>query len=413
VMALLKDYSPKDLYRVDAIMEQDMDEAALMADVRSKYCEYTRHTGGSGPVKDYDSEARDKLRTRLTAFYRRNSPDEMHKVDKAVDMNETEKALFESLYKTYPGSANPPVLLASTTGVALPPAAAANDFRTHTGGSGPVKGYTGELRERLKTRLTAFYQRFNPEEMQKAEKALGMGVTEEALFKKLFELYPAATSTEAASTLPWMKDNTPTPTLNPTPPLQAAVTPTTQPALAWPDYHVATGHGGLISEYSGDARDALRARLTSFYRVANPQEMLEKTAKALTLPVSEAELFTKLFALYPEMAMPRADPNPSTAAAPAPTANDFRTHTGGSGPVKGYTGELRERLMTRLTAFYQRFNPAEGREGAWHGRDRGGSVQEAVRAVPAGGHSRGYSDSGERCCGDCRTGGLTSRASLS
>ena len=95
------------------------------------------------------------LRERLVAFYQKYSPADIDKVDKALQLKVSEDELWAHLRKKYNA---PDVTAASGTMPAMSLEKAA-----------------------LREKLVAFYQKYNPADLDKVEKAVNLNVSEEEL----------------------------------------------------------------------------------------------------------------------------------------------------------------------------------------------------------------------------------------
>eukprot|EP00672_Neobodo_designis_P012187 CAMPEP_0174863086 /NCGR_PEP_ID=MMETSP1114-20130205/55523_1 /TAXON_ID=312471 /ORGANISM="Neobodo designis, Strain CCAP 1951/1" /LENGTH=538 /DNA_ID=CAMNT_0016098147 /DNA_START=135 /DNA_END=1747 /DNA_ORIENTATION=+ len=328
--------------------------------------DFTVKTGASGPVKVYSSQDKQRLRARLTAFYHAFDLDVSNwRINQLVESTITEEQMFTKLVSRYPESQQvfsghaPPCSPAAARPRSSPNSCATsastaptNGYSVPTGGTGPVKEYTGELHRKLKQRLDAFYRVHNPAEADvKVAKALTMKATEEALFSMLALLYAVAVS---------------------------------PPRLGYDpeDFTVPTGGSGSIKKYTNQLKACLRVRLTAFYHAHNPEqaEPAEKVAEALGMAATEEQLFSKLVSLYPgsppvrrawppiaQSAASSPVPKSAPAAAASPGAagprpydpDDFTAPTGASGPVNEYTGQAKVRLRTRLAAFFNVYEPLE------------------------------------------------------
>ena len=165
-------------------------------------------------------------RARLVRFFDHYHPEQLHKVDVILDTYAgQEEALFAALVRKYgpePGCDNgtpmglPPPEPYTTAAASAGVGAAAcelDDFggpsdglttsmtpvswTKHTGGTGPVRNYDDATRARLRTRLMAFFNTYNPAQAEaKTQAALTMKATE--VFAKLVCLYPKAAEVAAS-----------------------------------------------------------------------------------------------------------------------------------------------------------------------------------------------------------------------
>ena len=250
-------------------------------------------------------------------------------------------------------------------------------------------------------RIKAFYQRKNPSELFKAEKAMMLDMTEQEVMETLQKKYgndAAANSdaqpiAKAAAAKPEQTalGKTPAPTTT------AASEPSTRSNnddLPAPNPMVYSDVS--LCDLEGKDADAALARIRAFYRRKNPSDAF-KAEKAMSFDMSEQELMEKLYEKYgmdgntpksetqPATNAPATKPAqaaPSKKATPAPTPaskasnsrNDNDDHLdsllGDSQPTPNpmvysdvslcdLEGKDADAALARIRAFYQRKNPAE------------------------------------------------------
>ena len=185
--------------------------------------------GAASPTRAALPADKAVLREKLLAFYQKYSPADIDKVDKALQLKVSEDELWAHLRKKYNA---PDVTAASGTMPAMSLEKAA-----------------------LREKLVAFYQKYNPADLDKVEKAVNLNVSEEELWAHLHKKYNVNA-------------------------VKASITPVRAASqVAVPD------------------TAALREKLVAFYTKHSPGE-LDKVDKALSLNVSEEELWGHLRKKY-------------------------------------------------------------------------------------------------------------------
>ena len=92
-------YAPTEIHKVEKALEMNIDEEELFAKLRQKYILTSESNETSNP--GCESPDKQRLRQRLTEFYTQHAPMELHKVDMAMQMNVDEEVLFAKLRQKY------------------------------------------------------------------------------------------------------------------------------------------------------------------------------------------------------------------------------------------------------------------------------------------------------------------------
>jgi hypothetical protein len=247
--------------------------------------------GASQSSSAFFNSSGSDYRSRLTSFYEKYNPEKISSVDKTLAAYAgREEEMFTALVTKY----GPEPAPASSMNLA-------NAAPAQERGAAPT----------FKSRLIAFYEKYNPEKISSVDKTLAAYAgREEEMFTALVTKYgPEPTAAQS------------------TPARAASVAPTSPMA----------GGGSGSGDY--------KARLAAFYAKYNPEKISSVDKTLAAYAGREEEMFTALVTKY--------GPEPAAGASGAPAAASDGAATPAASPAAPASWKA------RLTAFYEKYAPAK------------------------------------------------------
>ena len=235
----------------------------------------------------------ERLKERVTQFYERHSPGNLQKVDAALSLRVSERKLFALLRRKYgvrgeddDGAGHRHVGMPEGDGGGS--AASAEALLHRSAVLLPAVGHferTASQTERLKERVTQFYGHYSPQDLHKVEHALSLPLSEDELFALLRRKYGVRGEDDDGAG----HRHVGMPEGDGGGSAASAEALLHRPAVLLP----AVGH----FERTASQTERLKERVTQFYGHYSPQD-LQKVEHALSLPLSEDELFALLRRKY-------------------------------------------------------------------------------------------------------------------